>query len=106
MDSARRLAKNEIGTIAPSAGVVLIKRLILLNQPPRRYAASTLDQGGEFARSDFMCKASPPALSLQDSRDSRCVVKVFSFATGPRAAPQNLWCRAEVDRYRVVGNPA
>jgi len=38
-------------------GVVLIKRLIFLNQPPRRLSldgAPRLDQGGEFGGSDFM----------------------------------------------------
>ena len=30
----------------------------LLNQPPRRFAAPRLDQGGEFAFLELLCKAS------------------------------------------------
>lgn len=36
------------GGVAQSAGVVLVKGLILLNQPPRRFAAPRLSQGGEL----------------------------------------------------------
>ena len=34
--------------MARSAGVVLVKELIFLNEPPRRFAAPRLNQGGEL----------------------------------------------------------
>ena len=45
------------GGVARSDGVVLIQAIDFLNQPPRRFAAPRLDQGGEFAFPKFLCKA-------------------------------------------------
>ncbi len=39
------------GGVARSAGVVLFKNLVLLNEPPRRSAAPRLGQGGEKSSS-------------------------------------------------------
>src|SRR5262249_15326301 len=40
------------GGVARSAGVVLIERLIFLNEPPWRFAPPRLNQAGEFALSN------------------------------------------------------
>jgi hypothetical protein len=39
------------------AGGGVGQEIDFLNQPPRRFAAPRLDQGGEFAFPEFLCKA-------------------------------------------------
>ena len=45
----RREARVRQGEHQENAEVVLVKKVIFLNEPPRRFAAPRLNQGGEFA---------------------------------------------------------
>ena len=41
---------------APRAGVVLVKKLIFLNEPPRRFAAPALTKAGSCSSGTFCAK--------------------------------------------------
>jgi hypothetical protein len=69
------------GGVVRSAVAVRVKQLIFLNEPPRRFAAPRLDQGGELV--SFRLTANPSQLTITTQGPALEIPRQWMMSAGP-----------------------